>query len=109
MPVPVPDSDAMTFEAWNDFAHTFDGYAWVGRSTGERTPESLFRHIVVPVRAAWERRGLDEVSVEDIRATLFFQARAARMAGGYGIGSPDEEAFQRALVAELGRRGPTVG
>jgi hypothetical protein len=59
------------------------------------------------VRTAWERNQLDTVTAEEIRATLFYNSRADRHAGGNMFsrqGDTQDDAFQRALVAELRAR-----
>jgi hypothetical protein len=104
----IPDPATMTASEWAEYAHSFDGYRWLSGKTGlEVTPEALFHQTVIPVRAAWERNRLSTVSTEEMRATLFYHSRADRHAGGNMFTRDEDgvdEAFQRALVAELRAR-----
>ena len=101
----IPDPTTMTGPEWAEFAHSFDGYRWLtGKNGADATADALFHQTVIPVRAAWERDQLHMVTVDEIRATLFYNVRADRHAGGYMFTrdtDTEDEMFQRALVAEL--------
>ncbi|NEN06739.1 hypothetical protein G3T36_12770 [Diaminobutyricibacter tongyongensis] len=101
----IPDPVTMTGPEWAEFAHSFDGYRWLsGRTGADATPDALFHQTVIPVRSAWERDRLDTVTADEIRATLFYNARADRHAGGTMFSKDadtEDDVFQRALVAEL--------
>ena len=105
MTIEIPDPATMTSQEWAAFAHAFDGYQWLRQKTGsDATPEALFHQTVIPVRTAWERNELHTVTVEEIRATLFYNSTADRHAGVHMFHRDKDtadEAFQRALVAEL--------
>lgn len=109
MPVQIPDPVTMTATEWAEFARSFDGDRWLaGKNGADATPDALFHQTVIPVRMAWERNRMSSVTADEIRATLFYEARADRRAGGRMFTGDDgaDETFQRALVAELkGREG----
>lgn len=80
------DDLPMVAEGWSHravrFAHTFDGYAHVGGGG----PAALWDRLVGPALEALRVTGqLPDLGLDDLRAIIFYLARADRQGGGYGL------------------------
>ncbi|GAB3337869.1 hypothetical protein RMN56_12815 [Micromonospora halotolerans] len=89
--VRVPDEDADSQDFIN-FAHSYNGYELRGGL------EALAA-MVQSARGRWHRTGELGEDVDVLRACLFYEVRAHRHSGGYGVF--EQEPFVAALVTRI--------